>query len=138
MTSAEVPAAEGPVVLDSGAAARTIASACGCELVTSPPAGAGRRPCVVVIESDDDARAIAEQLGRAPRPFDVVVAWGLSEEAVLHLLEADLPVLCGVPDPTALREAAAGWSSDLGASARATAATLASAEAELLHAAAKR
>lgn len=126
---------EDPVVVDSGSVARAVGAACGFEMVSAPRSRPGGRACVVVIERDDDAQVIAGQLGTGPPPFDAVVAWGLSEEAVLGLLEAGVPVVCGMPDPVALREATAGWPDDVAASARATAATLASIEAELLHAA---
>ena len=96
--------AERIYVVDGHPRALEVAYVLGAELCASGAAPEGAR--VVAIASS--ARDVDAILAGAP-VADAVVGWDLPERSAIKLLEVGIPVVHGIADIEALREAVAGW-----------------------------
>ncbi len=96
--------AERIYVVDGHPRALEVAYVLGAELCLPGAAPEGAR--VVVVASC--ARDVDAIVASAPAP-DAVVGWDLPERSAISLLEAGIPVVHGIADLDALREAVAGW-----------------------------
>ena len=96
-------------VVESSPLAPRLAEILEARLIPDAAAADGDETLVMVASNVADVRAVADAV-RAGQALAAVVAWHLSESALVQLLELPVPCLIGEPKPTQLRDVVSGAS----------------------------